>query len=143
MIDICITSDESGYGDEVMEEFDQLPALSSETPQPTDLPGISLEPPEILPSQDQDQGPILGENDPSDRSSASIEVEIQQITIPGYTVFENEGSVTSEDAEGELDLDIDILSVSTELRQENDVDFGYSVEEPFTDPEARLTEASF
>ena len=140
MIDICITLDESGYGDEVMEEFDQLPALSSQTPQPTDLPGISLEPPEILPSQDQDQGPILGENDPFDRSSASVEVEI---TIPGYTVFEDEGSVTSEDAEGEPDLDIDILSVSTELRQENDVDFGYSVEEPFTDPEARLTEASF
>ena len=139
MIDICITPDESGYGDEVMEEFDQLPALSSETPQPTDLPGISLEPPEILPSQDQDQGPILGENDPFDRSSASVEVEI---TIPGYTVFEDEGSVTSEDAEGEPDLDIDILSVSTELRQENDVDFGYSVEEPFTDPEARPTEAS-
>ena len=139
MIDICITPDESGYGDEVMEEFDQLPALSSKTPQPTDLPGISLKPPEILPSQDQDQGPILGENDPFDRSSASVEVEI---TIPGYTVFEDEGSVTSEDAEGEPDLDIDILSVSTELRQENDIDFGYSVEEPFTDPEARPTEAS-
>jgi len=126
-----------------MEEFEQLPALSSETPQPADLPGISREPPKILPSQDQDQGNNLGESDLFDRSSASVEVEIQQIAIPGYTVIEDEGSVTSEDAEGEPDLDIDILSVSTDDRQENDVDFSYTVEEPFTDPEARLTEASF
>ncbi|EDR08877.1 uncharacterized protein LACBIDRAFT_296395 [Laccaria bicolor S238N-H82] len=118
--DICIALGESGHGDEVMEESDQLPALSSETPRPTDLPGISREPPEILPSQDQDQGPSLDESDPFDKFSASVEVETQQITITGYTVIEDEGSVTSEDAEGEPDWDVDILSVSTDFRQEND-----------------------
>ena len=99
----------------------------------------------------QDEDHVRSQSFSTDSAELDLQIDTKPVGEPGYTVVEPEpdGEHADDDADGEIDFDFEVVSMSdaSHIRDEAGKDgeielpLDYSVEEPLTD--GRLTEVGF